>query len=178
MVVNYGEAEEQLQVSAAGNFESAYWYSVYADNAQPGNKKFYINGQTSNTIGGGPENFLDLPAQAAYYDGNKMLPIAPYSLTFIVLSNDELVGLRGALDNSSGLRIFPNPASNWVQLQLPVGWDTEVTIYSSSGQKMELPITRTVQEEAMIMELDTSALTAGVYFIQFAGQTAKFVIQS
>lgn len=178
MVVNYGEAEEQLQVSAAGNFESAYWYSVYANNAQPGNKKFYINGQTSSTIGGGPENFLDLPAQAASYDGNKMLPIAPYSLTFIVLSNDELVGLRDALDNSSGLRIFPNPASNWVQLQLPPGWDTEVTIYSSSGQKMELPITSTVQEEAMIMELDTSALTAGVYFIQLAGQTAKFVIQS
>jgi len=89
VVMNYSDTTKEfsLNLNNTNSYDLINWFEIYADNINEGNTKFYVNGETSTTIGGGPED-LDLvkPYRATYQQGNILLA-RPYSLNFISLGN-------------------------------------------------------------------------------------------
>jgi hypothetical protein len=89
VVINYGDTDKEISLNfnAANDYDTAYWYEIYADDINQGNTKFYVNGQTSQTTGGGPEDFdTVVPYRADYQSGNTFI-IRKYSLNFITIGN-------------------------------------------------------------------------------------------
>lgn len=68
-------------------------------------------------------------------------------------------------------RIFPNPAQNRVAVELENADEAQVTLYSNTGQLMQVP-SRQV-ENAIVM--NTSTLSSGLYYIQVkVGDTVEY----
>ena len=77
--------EVQLDWGQNTNYDTAFWYEIYGDDINQGTTKFYINGQTSTTTGGGPVD-LDavMPYRSSYQSANNTFTLRPYSVNFIV----------------------------------------------------------------------------------------------
>jgi len=65
--------------------DSVFWYSVYADNLDTANTKFYVNGLTSATEGGGPVDLDAVFAFGARFETSSLVPLRKYSATYLVL---------------------------------------------------------------------------------------------
>jgi hypothetical protein len=65
--------------------DSVFWYSVYADNLDTLNTKFYVNGLTSTTVGGGPADLDTVFAYGARFESGSLVPLNKYSATYLVL---------------------------------------------------------------------------------------------
>ncbi|MBI9062008.1 MAG: sulfatase-like hydrolase/transferase [Marinilabiliaceae bacterium] len=93
VVVNTSDKEKnvQLDLSAMSNgadYSKAHWYEMYANSISVSpsvDKKFYINGQTGTSSGGGPDNFDEVPPYESSIDAQSVFPTKKYSVTFIVL---------------------------------------------------------------------------------------------
>jgi len=87
IVLNYSDVPKvfSLDFTQQSTYDIIYRYEIYADNIDEGNTKFYVNGQTSTTTGGGPVD-LDavLPYQAAFQNNNVFTAHA-YSINFITI---------------------------------------------------------------------------------------------
>jgi hypothetical protein len=93
----------------------------------------------------------------------------------------EVLGIRSATKCAeyNEVLLFPNPASNEIQLK----WDNQemelIRLVNSTGQVIstftDLPVHQTE------LSLDVSALDAGVYFVEifqhFGSQTLKLIIE-
>jgi len=76
----------------------------------------------------------------------------------------------------TGLEISPNPATDYIYLNLPDGLranhEVDVVIYNSMGMEtMKLSASASGGQ----MKIDVSALPAGVYFVRCGGELGKFV---
>ena len=89
VVTNFSDSvkEFSLNFAAPNDYDVAFRYEIYADNINEGNTKFYVNGQTSSTPGGGPEDLdIVMPDYATYQTGNTFV-VQAYSINFITLGN-------------------------------------------------------------------------------------------
>ncbi len=102
--------------------DSLFWYSVYADNMNVGNRKFYVNGLTSSTQGGGPTDLDDVFAFAAPFADTSLFEAPPYSMNYIVLK-------RRTLWTGSASQDWSDP-NNWSTHEIPTGI-TNITIPAS-----------------------------------------------
>jgi hypothetical protein len=87
VVLNYSDVPKDFSLNFAqqSTYDIVYRYEVYADNIDEGNTKFYVNGQTSTTTGGGPDNLdIVLPYQATFQNNNIFTAHA-YSINFITI---------------------------------------------------------------------------------------------
>ena len=75
--------------------------------------------------------------------------------------------------------IYPNPATDNTIISYRLDSDTFINIgmYSSSGYLIKVLINKNLCAGEYKLELNTSDLTAGVYFISFRSNNGKFVIQ-
>ncbi len=64
--------------------------------------------------------------------------------------------------------LFPNPASNYIELPYEVNWEKDINIYSSNGAVI-------LQAKAENNKLDISRLLKGIYFIKLNDKMYKFV---
>ncbi|MBS2213298.1 sulfatase-like hydrolase/transferase [Carboxylicivirga mesophila] len=62
-----------------------YWHEFYANSIEANDKKFYINGQSGNTIGGGPDDFATIAPYKASYTNKHVIEARKYSVNFLVL---------------------------------------------------------------------------------------------
>ena len=60
--------------------------------------------------------------------------------------------------------LFPNPADNELQIELPVPGDYEFRIFDRNGALV------IQQSSGAIALIDISALSAGLYFVEAAGE--------
>jgi hypothetical protein len=84
----------QLNLDAITNnseYDKVYWYDFYGTDMDKGNKKFYINGQTGTTAGGGPANYATLPPYYSNYSTDKIFDSNKYSVQYIVLQKTATV---------------------------------------------------------------------------------------
>lgn len=177
-VVNYGNAAQTLEFNFTNpniTSDSIFWYSVHADNQQAGNMKFYVNGQSSSTPGGGPANLNAVPAFVAPYMPGKKLTIPKFSATYIVL-NTQLNTSTGSLEQQSKLMLFPNPARNYVLIQGKMDIQTTLAVFDQNG-KNQTEKTQLLSTTPHQRQLDLSALSAGLYFIQAGDQVLKMIKQ-
>jgi len=76
------------------------WYELYANTIEPtvsGYKKFYVNGQTSTTTGGGPDLNLVKPYQTTYSASN-VFTMPAYSVFFVV-ANKSITSINQSVEN-------------------------------------------------------------------------------
>ncbi|TAJ14536.1 T9SS C-terminal target domain-containing protein [Marinilabiliaceae bacterium JC017] len=92
VVINTSDTEKsvQLDLASAGvgvDYNKAYWYEFYANSITPGDKRFYINGQTGSTAGGGPEHYAGIAPYESTVTRNTLFNAKKYSVNFIVLES-------------------------------------------------------------------------------------------
>jgi hypothetical protein len=80
-----------------------------------------------------------------------------------------ITGLDDELAKS--ISLYPNPAKDFIRISLPNDYKGEITLFSSIGKQIELPVKR-FNEGA---ELDISSLASGFYVAKIQNQTLKFV---
>ena len=77
--------------------------------------------------------------------------------------NDEVLGLDESLSTSDDVSIFPNPASNVIQV---IGEDIEqLTLYNLNGRKMI--------SETSKRQLDLSAIASGIYLLELKSSDGR-----
>jgi alpha-L-arabinofuranosidase len=118
-ILNYSETEHKLSInfSDTTKIDSIFWYSVYTDNINNENTKFYVNSLTSNTVGGGPPNLDDVYAYAASFAENSLFTVPRYSVTYCVLKK-KFDGNPSGVWNGSFSSDW-STAYNWLDSRLP-----------------------------------------------------------
>lgn len=87
-----------------------------------------------------------------------------------VLITYSSIGLE---ESSEAIRIYPNPASQFIQIEGVS--TTDIQWYNELGQAIQIPEEKTSQEYIHIF--DVSRLPAGLYYIQWADKAEKVIIQ-
>jgi Zn-dependent metalloprotease len=77
--------------------------------------------------------------------------------------NDDII--------TSGLNISPNPAEDYITIDLKNSVDSEITIYNMLGEKVMAVGTG----RDLSARINISDLPKGMYFVKFGAQTAQFV---
>lgn len=90
VVINQSDRERTFQIkpteiSTETNFMDAWWYEFNASSITPGNKRFYLNGETGITPGGGPPDFDNVRPYHAELSNGKLFLAKKYSVNFIVI---------------------------------------------------------------------------------------------
>lgn len=140
VLINYSGAQQKvaLQFSDSTVVDSVFWYSVYADNIEDGNKKFYVNGLTSTTDGGGPANLDTVFAFVAKAPATPVFVLPKYSATYMVLKPKHTgtpTGIWTGEYSSDWSTVF-----NWGDHRIPDA-NTDVIIPSNpSGGRFPLQI--------------------------------------
>jgi arylsulfatase A-like enzyme/alpha-L-arabinofuranosidase len=95
VVVNTSDSDQSVSIdvsasSNAADFNKAYWYELYANsiNTSPVDKKFYINGETAATTGGGPENFDVVKPYVSEFSGTSVFTVKKNGVSYIVLRSE------------------------------------------------------------------------------------------
>ena len=138
--------------------EKLNWYELYANTIEPtvvGYKKFYVNGQTSTTTGGGPDLNLVKPYQTTYSSSN-VFNMPPYSVFFVVAKVNNLTSITHELVNETDKRIIPFQVQNYCRLIDAVGLK-KVEILSIDGKIISTSNTG---------EVNTSKLRNGLYVLR------------
>jgi hypothetical protein len=120
-----------------------------------GYKKFYVNGQTSTTTGGGPDLNLVKPYQTTYSSSN-VFNMPPYSVFFVVAKVNNLTSITHELVNETDKRIIPFQVQNYCRLIDAVGLK-KVEILSIDGKIISTSNTG---------EVNTSKLRNGLYVLR------------
>jgi hypothetical protein len=64
--------------------------------------------------------------------------------------------------SSSAINVYPNPATDYINIMTPASGKPEITLFNSSGQKLNIPVSTNTN----YTRLDVSALPEGVYYIR------------
>ncbi len=105
-------------LSQTGGQDTAWWYEIYANNINITNKKFYINGQTGTTPGGGPKDFAKVKPYCTVWQPNKLFTAHPYSVNFIVLNiSESSTSITKNSGHQKPIEIFPNPFKNCIVIK-------------------------------------------------------------
>jgi hypothetical protein len=180
VIINQNPVEKNVKINienipAEFTLRDAWWYEVYADNINEGNKKFYINGETGTTPGGGPVHFENIKPYKAEFSNGSVFRAKKYSVNFIVIDLHQTTGFG---DGTIGKEIIsPNPATDYIDVMLsgvkhPV---LSVKVYNLLGNVVVDTPPGPLLIEGEKIRLDVSGLAAGVYFVRVGGRMYKFV---
>ena len=90
IIINTGDTEQAVKIDYMPfetNEVDAYWHEFYANTIEAGDKKFYINGQTGTTTGGGPDNYQSIAPYKATLNPDNVFITKKYSVNFMVLKS-------------------------------------------------------------------------------------------
>ncbi|PWD98442.1 sulfatase-like hydrolase/transferase [Marinilabilia rubra] len=88
VVVNTSGTDKSVKLDMSGDSPSkGYGYEFYANSIDAGDKKFYVNGETSSTFGGGPENLAAVEPYEVAFEDNSVISAKKYSVNFWVLTS-------------------------------------------------------------------------------------------
>jgi hypothetical protein len=135
-VVNTSGNNQVVQIDLQNLVDSIVdkidWYEVYANSIEPGDKKFYINGQTGVTAGGGPEEYYKVSPYRSKVEENVVLDLPAYSINFMVIKIKEKPVNVADVRSLPEVLIFPNPAFNRLAIISDEDY-TSFRIYTDSG---------------------------------------------
>lgn len=132
-----------------------------------GNTKFYVNEETSTTIGGGPDNFNEIPFFESSLNTNQSFTARPWSSNFIVITKEEVILQNSpSINYSKKLVLFPNPTEGQVEIKSDYPLK-QLRIFDTKGSLI-------FSHEGDISSVNTSNFIAGVYF--FIAETEKGII--
>ena len=129
-----------------------YWYEVYANNET--DKKIFVNGQTSNFVEGGPENYSSIPSYYRPVNGNNKFELKPYSVKFI--ANSDYLLNNNIKESEIDLLLYPNPFDEILNIAQEYKYDY-LKIFDINGKL----VLQTSKES-----IDTKFLKDGIYILK------------
>ncbi len=175
VVINYSDSARLagFDYDSPVGRDTVFWFSVYAENDSIGNKKFFVNGFTSSTVGGGPGDLDSVPAFAAVLGPESAIMVPPFSVNYFVIKKSDTGTNAGA---QTDIKIFPNPAGNTVFVEVTdlehktAKWfDLKGRDVSSRVKCSSLSGNRGVY--------DISGLAGGFYILKVGDSSVKFYKQ-
>ena len=90
MVINPGSMDQSFNLKIGDeSLKGKSWlYEVYANTIDEDDKKFWVNGFTSSTTGGGPDNFIEIQPFESDIESETLFTIKKYSVNFFVIDTD------------------------------------------------------------------------------------------
>lgn len=160
VATNSNSTAKAIKIHAAnlGSYKinEAHWYEITANSFEPGDKKFYINGETGITEGGGPENFNEIHPYKKDFLNNDTIILPAYSMNYIVLSGDISNNIKPK--GSNHIQIHPNPTGStiWIKSKKEIeGYE----IYNLSGQLVK-------QNNIKTEKINVESLDSGYYVLK------------
>lgn len=137
----------------------------------------YWNSQWSPTIGLSPPQVVVLhpnPSNPASSTAAFGSTVTPGSDTQIRAAIDGYVGIQSQNLVDGQISIFPNPATDYVNVQFAYQNSEEVnlSVFNIIGEQINLPITTTLNNGVNSTLINTSALVNGYYMVQLRTETA------
>ncbi len=166
VLVNTGGTQELVDLNVDPlKYNEAYWHEMYALNVNTDNSKFFINGQTSNTIGGGPLNFENIIPYQATYSAKSLFKLKPYSATFIAFAKKITTEVEAEVELGNSFRIYPNPSKDGVfNLSESDVWK----VTSLTGKELKSGNGNLI---------DLSNYPKGIYFIMINEKVERVVVE-
>lgn len=159
------------------NNKKAYWHEFYATDTIAGNKKFFINGQTGTSLGGGPTNYTSIPPYSAPFKNNSILTVKKFSVTYINLSLDLLTDNTPLTENQKDINqfeIWPNPATSVINIHLHQ--DSKLPTPCEISDVNGRSVYKFTMNKNSITIPTTSLGAKGIYFIAIQSVIKKIVI--
>ncbi len=175
VLINYSESTKTIRIgfdNAGITADSIYWHTVHAENKNPGNKKFFINGETGPYEGGGPEDFDSVPAYAAGFGPGKVLELPQLSATYLVLTSD-IATSTGDTGLESG-KVFPNPTNGLFTIATGKRIDGPIEVFDLGGANLTNLVTMISKGDTKIV-LDGSRLPKGAYLVHAGGKIYRVI---
>lgn len=113
----------------------AYLYEVYANTIDETDKKFYVNGLTSTTTGGGPDDVQTIAPYEFNYNENSIFEVKKYSVSFYVFDNSTVTSSTIIDQPKNETIIYPVPASTQLNFFTTKSYD-RVEIFNLIGEKV------------------------------------------
>lgn len=176
VLVNTNNTDQYIQLnmnSTKYDNKKAYWHEYYATDIADGNTKFYINGQTGTTIGGGPTNYKTIPPYQATFTNNSILKIKKYSVIYINLTFNQATDITSVLENeNSEFSISPNPASEFVHIKRKNDALAKLEITNLMGKKVFVDAI-----SASTISIPMSSIgNKGIYFVSINSIVKKLIV--
>lgn len=102
-------------------------------------------------------------------DGNGGVTTADITINLVDIIDENPL----ALEEGGGFEIYPNPASNFLFLNVDgtPSEELKLQLYTSSGNQIELAL-RVKSKSTDVLEIDLANLVAGIYLLKFETKTA------
>ncbi|NQU53158.1 MAG: T9SS type A sorting domain-containing protein [Bacteroidetes bacterium] len=135
VVINPTSENMQFNVGLNSGNKSGkvYLYEVYANSIAETDKKFYVNGLTSETVGGGPEHVETISPYKANYSENSIFAVKKYSVSFLVFDSSDIATSSTSIEQNSDFSIYPVPASNELNFANKEAFNS-IKIFNSNGK--------------------------------------------
>ena len=135
MVINSTGLDKRINLNI-NSLLDAYYFEVYANSFNEGDKKYFINGESGATKGGGPEDFENIVPYKTTLTSQSIFSVRPYSVTFIVLSGSNQSSVINSELNGRGIKVYPNPVKRNINVEsdYPV---SRARLYNLYGECLE-----------------------------------------
>ncbi len=156
VVINSTGNEQEFNLKMGNDSTGKVWiYEVYANTVAETDKKFYVNGFTSETKGGGPDIFLEIAPFETGFQKNTIFNVRKYSVTYFVFDASPTTS-SNLLKENIELKVYPNPTKSKLYFESKHNFSS-ISIYNSKGRK--------VLEEQYKNPIDISSLAPEIYFL-------------
>lgn len=177
VLVNTNNTDQYVQLnmnSTKYNNKKAYWHEFYATDLADGNTKFYINGQTGTTVGGGPTNYTTIPPYQASFTNNSIIKIKKHGVIYINLTFNQATDITSVVENEkSEFTISPNPASDFVNIKRKNDALTKLEITNLMGKKVFVD-----ESSANTISIPVSSIgNQGIYIVSINSTVKKLIIK-
>lgn len=126
--------------------------------------------------GGDPESSSDVsPMEIKYNEAGvfdvKLIVSNSFGEDTLIMNDYITVGTVGLFDNKENIvQVFPNPATNFIKIQLPDDGIYDINIQSINGQKsFEL------KNQNSLVEVNTSEYLSGIYFLSIYNKNTSLI---
>ncbi len=186
-IVNRGHDNEVIRLNIKDfKFGSRYYtYTLTGEENVDFSRKVWINGTGTSLVAGGPLNYDEIPAISGTIGDEIKIKLPPVSSTFVLVEpgdkelviNEDIYGI-GENSSSSGVIIYPNPATDKINVDnIPEG-TTGLTIADCAGKILTAQAIEKFNTSGFVMNIN---LLPGLYLVSFTGSepliTKKLIIK-
>ena len=153
LILPYGTVDNVLRIIMVYNYEDEYDSSTY-----------YTYQDTVYTWFNTKTSYFIASVSVGYVDGIKWTSQASY-----IVEDDYVETIKSISDNTSGISLYPNPASEYINIR---GAEkiSSTSIYNISGM---LLLKKKLYYEP-VQRIDISDLQAGIYFVTFSTENGIY----
>jgi hypothetical protein len=165
VVINSTGNEQEFNLKMANDSTGKVWmYEVYANTVAETDKKFFVNGFTSKTVGGGPDIQLEISPFETSFQKKTVFSVRKYSVSYFIFDASEPSTAINSVDKNVKLKIYPNPTCSNLHFESRYAFHT-INIYNSAGEK--------VVDKPYQNPIDISFLPAEIYLLTLSSPGIK-----